>query len=148
MGGRAQTERLVGGPYDCNMLEEKDGLHTCDPTDRRDYRIVENNATYRALNPIRERSRSQRTLGVITQNAPELAARLQAADLPEGLSDYVMEEVEAGITHHSNPGNRSVQHMILMTDKSAAAAQARQVLGDAWVKTRAIELQQRKVHQR
>lgn len=134
--------------YDCNRLEEDSGIHNCDEKDRRNYRVVESNPAYEALNPIRQLARGQRTARTVASNAPALAARLRASDIPTDISDYVLEQLEAGITHNSNVGNRSVQHMILMTDKSAAAAQARQVLGDAWVKTQAVELQQRKVHVR
>jgi len=134
--------------YDCNMLEEESTVYTCDPEDRRDYRVIESNPTYQALNPIREISRSLRSLPVVTINAPALAARLASSDIPKGLSDYVLEELQAGITHNSNLGNRTVDHINLMTDRSAAAAMARQILGDGWVVTRAKELQQRKVHAR
>jgi hypothetical protein len=64
------------------------------------------------------------------------------------LSDYVLEELQAGITHNTNVGNRAVDHIDLMTGRSAAATMVRQILGDAWVVKRAKELQQRKVHAR
>ncbi|MDP6416838.1 MAG: hypothetical protein QGG54_17665, partial [Gammaproteobacteria bacterium] len=81
-------------------------------------------------------------------NAPALAARLSSSDIPQDLSDYVLEELQAGITHNTNVGNRAVDHIDLMTDRSAAATMVRQILGDAWVVKRAKELQQRKVHAR
>lgn len=133
---------------DCNILEEQSELYSCDLKDQRNYQSLERNHTYETLNPIRELTRSQRTLPTIAENAPALAGRLALADIPEGLSDYLLEEVEAGITLNSNMGNRAVGHMRAMTDKSAAGAMARQILGDAWVVTRAKQLQQRKVHAR
>ncbi|MDP6416839.1 MAG: hypothetical protein QGG54_17670, partial [Gammaproteobacteria bacterium] len=51
--------------YDRNILEEESTVYTCDPEDRRDYRIIESNPTYQTLNPIRELSRSQRSLPVV-----------------------------------------------------------------------------------
>ena len=134
--------------YDRNILEEESTVYTCDPEDRRDYRIIESNPTYQTLNPIRELSRSQRSLPVVAANAPALAARLSSSDIPQDLSDYVLEELQAGITHNTNVGNRAVDHIDLMTGRSAAATMVRQILGDAWVVKRAKELQQRKVHAR
>jgi|TARA_B100000315_G_scaffold180476_1_gene169295 hypothetical protein len=76
--------------YDCNTLEEESTVYTCDPEDRRDYRVIESNPSYQALNPIREISRSQRSLPVVATNAPALAARLANSDIPQDLSDYVL----------------------------------------------------------
>lgn len=131
---------------DCNILEEESELYSCDEQDRRNYQSLQRNQTYEALNPTRELSRSQRTLPTITENTSALAGRLALSGIPQGLSDYLMEEVEAGVILNSNLGNRAVGQLRAMTDKSAAGAMAREILGDAWVVTRAKELQQRKVH--
>lgn len=131
---------------DCNILETDAGIRDCEPIDSNDYALVDRNATYESLNPIRVMTRAERSLGVMTQQAPALAGRLYASDIPRGLSDYVMEEIEAGITHLSNPGNRGVQHMGFMLDKSAAAEQARRVLDDPWVQSQSRALRERNVH--
>jgi hypothetical protein len=44
-----------------------------------------------------------------------------------------LEELEAGITHNTNPGNRTVDHMLNFNDKSAAGAIAWELLSDPWV---------------
>jgi hypothetical protein len=62
-----------------------------------------------------------------------LAGRLSDLRLPRGLSDYVLEKLEAGITLNTNLGNRAVDHMLNFTDKSAAGAIARELLSDPWV---------------
>ena len=104
------------------------------------------NSTYRSLNPVRVLSRSERTLPAVTENAAALAGRLQNMAIPEGLSDYLMEEVEAGITHNTNAGNRNLENIDVMTDKSDAAKIARDVLGDPWIKTQSrINAQRRRV---
>lgn len=131
---------------DCNLMEEESEIRDCAPKDQTNYALLERNHSYEALNPLKNFDRTQRTLSTVTSEAPALAARLSSAELPGGLSDYVMQEIEAGITHLSNPGNRSVQHMGTMTDTSAAAEQARRVLGDPWVRTQANKLYQRDVH--
>lgn len=131
--------------YDCDALEEESELRTCNPTDRRNYDVVERNTIYEALNPVRELSRGVRTLPTVASDAPELAARLRASDLPSSLSDYVMEQVEAGITHNTNPGNIVIEHMNMMTENEAAA-QAREVMNNPWAQLRAKERQQRNVH--
>jgi hypothetical protein len=131
---------------DCNILETDAGIRDCEPLDANNYALIERNATYEALNPIRVMTRAERSLGVMTAQAPALAARLYASDIPRGLSDYVLQEIEAGITHLSSPGNRSVQHMGFMLDKSAAAEQARRVLNDPWVQSQSRALRERNVH--
>ena len=75
-----------------------------------------------------------------------LAGRLSDLRIPEGFSDYVLEELEAGITHNANPGNRAVDHMLNFTDKSAAGAIARDLLSDPWIVKKAKQRQQKKVH--
>ena len=131
--------------YDCDRIEEESELRRCKPTDRRNYARVERNSTYASLNPVRVLSQSVRTLRTVTSNAPALASRLQSSDLPEGLSDYMMEQVEAGITHNTNPGNIVIENMEIMIENDAAA-QARYIMNDPWVLNRKKELQQRNVH--
>ncbi|NKB31486.1 MAG: hypothetical protein GKR91_00090 [Pseudomonadales bacterium] len=137
------TSRLWA--YDCDAIEEESDLRTCNPTDRRNYEVVERNTTYEALNPVRELSRGVRTLGTVTTNSPELAARLLSSDLPDGLSVYVMEQVEAGITHNTNSGNRVLENMDIMTENEVEA-QIRYIMNDPWVKNQEKVLRQRNVH--
>ncbi len=105
-------------------------------------------AIYRALNPVRSVSRTQRSLPTVAANIDGLAERLADSDITEGLADYLLEQTTIGITDGSNSGNRAVEHMRRMTDKSAAAEQARMLLSDPWVITRSRELEQRKVFER
>lgn len=133
---------------DCTRRQEESDLLDCDSEPEVDYSAATRNATYRALNPVREVSRAQGNLPTVAANVDVLGERLQQGNLVDGLADYLLRETEAAITLYSNPGNRAVDNIIQMTDKSAAAAQARQVLGDAWVTTRSRQLQQRKVVER
>ncbi|MFK7862766.1 MAG: hypothetical protein AB8B95_00925 [Pseudohongiellaceae bacterium] len=124
--------------YSCNPLEEEAGIKDCSggsdsSVGELEYRPVERNLVYRALNPTRELSRSERSLNVVSTQSRDLAERVSSLELPTGLSDYVLQEVEAGITHNADLGNRTVQHMIDSTDKSAAGAMARDLLSDPWV---------------
>lgn len=131
--------------YDCDALEEESELRTCNPVDRRNYEVVERNSTYVALNPVREISRGAFSLPTVASGASDLAARLGASDLPNGLSNYVIEQLEAGITHNSNQGNRVIENMEIMTENEAAA-QARAIMNNPWAKLKERERQQRNVH--
>lgn len=113
--------------YRCNPLEEEEGLKICAPSSSRAYESLETSAIYQAFNPSRVSSRFERVSGLVSSQARDLSDRLRG-QLPEGVSGYLIEELEAGITHSVNEGNRAVNFMIEMTDKSSAAAQARQVL--------------------
>lgn len=115
--------------YVCNSLEEEEGLKECAPQSSTAFGALETNSVYQALISTRELSRSERAAGVVSSQARSLTDRLRG-ELPAGLSGYLIEELEAGISHSVNEGNRAVQHMIDMTDKSDAAAQARQVLNN------------------
>lgn len=116
-------------PYVCNPLEEDEGIKECAPRSSTAFGALETNSVYQALNSTRELSRSERAAGVVSSQARSLTDRLEV-ELPAGISDYLIQELEAGISHSVNEGNRAVQHMIDMTDKSDAAAQARQVLNN------------------
>jgi len=137
------TSRLWA--YDCNAQQQESELIRCDDQATPNYDRVRENSTYRSLNPVRVLSRSQRTLPTITENSSALAGRLQDINIPEGLSDYLMEEVEAGISHNTNAGNRALENIEMMTDKSDAAKIARDVLGNPWVETQSRSNAQRRV---
>lgn len=135
----------------CSPLEEDAGIRDCESSQQgelqsADYQDKQRNSTYRALNPIRQLSRTQRTSKVVSTQSKALAGRLGELRIPPGLSDYVLEELEAGITHNADLGHRAVEHMVNTNDKSAAGAIARELLSDPWVKQRSKELLQRKVH--
>lgn len=93
----------------CTVLERDDQLIECVPRDARNYQTVEANEVYRGLNPIREVSRSQRTLRTVAGQSAALAERLESSDIPQGLSDYVLTEIEAGLEIYTNSGNRQLQ---------------------------------------
>jgi len=131
--------------HDCDFIKENSELHICNPTDWRNYKFVELNSFYANLNPIRELSRGVHTLRTVTSNTHVLTGRLQSANLPSGLSDYVLEQVEAGITFNTNSGNLAIENINIMT-QSAVAATARAIMNDPWVVNRAKELRQRNVH--
>lgn len=137
--------------YRCSPLDEEAGIRDCEPSAQAerqsaDYQAKQRNSTYRALNPIRQLSRTERSSGVVSTQSKALAGRLGELRIPQGLSNYVLEELEAGITHNADLGNRAVDHMLNTNDKSAAGAIARELLSEHWVEKRTKELQQRKVH--
>lgn len=137
--------------YDCNARQEESDLLNCDRQATPDYNIVLENSTYRDLNPTREISRSLRTLPTVAENAGELAGRLQSVNIPEGLGEYLMEEVEAGISHNSNLGNLPIYNIQIMTDNSDSAKFFRETRTDPWrtpgLMTEFKEKQQRQVHE-
>ncbi|MEQ8954375.1 MAG: hypothetical protein RL120_09595, partial [Gammaproteobacteria bacterium] len=110
-----------------------------------DFDAVELNPVYRNLNPVRELSRTQRSLAMVSQATPQLASRLDELALPAGVPVYLMEQLEGNITHLSNPGNRSLQMMKELT-ASPVQQQAARVLGDPWVLNQYRLKQQRQRH--
>lgn len=134
----------------CNPLEEEAGIRDCETAgqgdDQRSYQVNERNSTYRALNPTRQLSRAERSLDTVSTQSKALAGRLGDLNLSKELSDYVLEELEAGITHNANLGNRAVDHMVNSNDKSAAGAMARELLSDPWVINKTKQRAQRQVN--
>jgi hypothetical protein len=132
----------------CTRRQEENDLLDCEPSRQADYSTARRssayNRTYQSLQPVRSLSRSERTLPTITENQAALAARLAAADIDQGLVDSLLQQTDAAITEGSNTGNRNIEQIIRMTDRSAAAQQAERVLGDAWIQLRSRELQQRR----
>lgn len=131
--------------YDCNPLEEEEGIRECEPTDRRDYSVLDRNPVYDYHNPRRQRSRSRETVATGVRESAGLAARLALTDLPPGMVDYLMQEVEIGIGVYSHTGNRAVQLMNRMADRSAAAQMAEDVL-NLWVQNQMRILNQHKYY--
>jgi hypothetical protein len=115
--------------YACNRLEAEEGLKACAPKSTISYAVLDSNTMYQAFSPATAVSRSERASAVVSSRLGSLASRLRE-EAPDGLSGYLIEELQAGISHSVNEGNRAVRHMIDMTDKSDAAAQARAVLGN------------------
>lgn len=134
--------------YTCKPLDEDAGIRECTPgTGSADpYQAATRNPHYTALNPVREQSRSTRSLTTVYQNTGAVARALQANAVDTALAGYVMDEIAAGTSLYTHNGTDRIQHMRRMTDKSAAAKQAERVLGDALVGGMAVKLQQRKVH--
>ena len=131
--------------FECSLLQEEDGLHTCERGSDSAYQLVERNPSYEALNPVREYSRSERTSKSVYQNTGVIAGALESSSVPIALREYVVSELEAGTSLFTNNGTSNDANMRRMTDRSAAAQQAERVLGDSWIRGRAAELQQRKV---
>ena len=138
-----RTSRLWA--YDCNPQQQESELITCD--DRAEIsagssvsRFSSQNAitsrTYQRFNPTREITRAQRSLPVVSSNAPALAARLDSIAIPEDLGAYLRQEVEAGISHNANQGSLTADMQDRLTDQSDAAQQARQFTDDPWIRNR------------
>jgi Na+-driven multidrug efflux pump len=73
-----------------------------------------------------------------------LVARLETSNIAPALAEYLIQEVEAGITQLADPCNRGVQHMSRL-DMSPAAVMARRILEDPWVLSRTKQLQHLKI---
>lgn len=145
VNSEAQSQSWV---YECNRLEEDAGLRTCDSNANAQnrYENIERNVHYETLNPVRQPSRTERSLSTVYQNTAAVVGALRADGVPDGLAGYMLEELAAGTSLYTNNGTDRNQHMRRMTHRSAAAQQADRVLGDSWVRGRAVELQQRNVH--
>ncbi len=133
---------------DCTRRQEENDLLDCEPSQQADYSAARRSntyeRTYQSLQPLRSISRRERTLPTITENQAALAARLAEADINQGLADYLLQQTDAAISEGSNTGNRNIEQIIRMTDRSAAAQQAERVLGDAWIQLRSRELRKRR----
>jgi hypothetical protein len=138
-----RTSRLWA--YDCNPRQQESQLITCDdrastPDASSVSRFSSRNAitsqTYQRFNPTPEMTRGQRSLPAVSRNAPALAARLDSIAIPEDLSAYLRQEVEAGISHNANQGSLAADMQDRLTDQSDAAQQARQFTDDPWIRNR------------
>lgn len=138
-----RTSRLWA--YDCNPQQQESELIICDDraensTGNRVGRFISQNAitsqTYQRFNPAQVVSRGQRSLPTVSRNAPALAARLDSIAIPEDLSAYLRQEVEAGISHNANQGGLAADMQDRLTDQSDAAQQARQFTDDPWIRNR------------
>ncbi|PCJ22953.1 MAG: hypothetical protein COA96_13060 [SAR86 cluster bacterium] len=130
--------------YECNAIERKEGIRECEPESKNNFSVLERNSTYELYNSRRERSRSQATVTTFAKESGGVADRLSQSGLPAGLADYLLEEIEIGIGVNSNNGNRAVEHINTMVDRSDAAVQARRIF-DPWVQQQVKSLSDRKV---
>lgn len=141
----ADNDRARMWLRDCNRRQENNELLDCNDSQVNDYSAARRNATYEALQPRREITRTTRSLPTVAQNMGELRQRLAAAAIPDVLAEHLLQQTDITISDLSNPGNRTVDHMIRMTDTSAAAQQAQRVLGDAVIRSGYQQIQQRQV---
>ncbi|PCI77685.1 MAG: hypothetical protein COB20_07135 [SAR86 cluster bacterium] len=133
--------------YDCNKLEEEKEFSGCAPSDTRDYSSLTRNPVYDFHNPAVEISRSSETVTTLARQSARISGQLASSNLPPGLYDYVLEELEQGIETYSNNSVRALDHMNTMVDKSAAGVMARRVF-DNWVQQQSTLLQSRRVENR
>ncbi len=145
------AEAHTGGwLYECNQLEEEYGVRKCardgvaDDADA--YERAASNVHYENLNPVRQRSRTERSVRIMYQNTGNIAAALNTTEIPDPLAAHILDELAANTSVHTNNGTDRVQHMRRMVDRSAAAQSAERVLKDPWVHSRVDELRQRDVH--
>lgn len=135
----------------CTELQRVAGVLGCQQEQSPNYQAVEqapeSQSVYEFHNPPAEVSRSQRALPAIARNSALLAANLVMADVPKGLADQVMAEVEAGISLYSNRGNPTLDVMDRMVDQSAAAQIAREV-NSPWVQFQRQQLNLRRYSNR
>ena len=124
----------------CSELQRVSGVMGCSQQEEVTYQGVERSPESRSVyefhNPPRVApSRSERALPTIASRTGELAASLAMTDIPTGLSEYLMAEVEAGISLYSNQGNLALKNMDLMVDRSEATQMLR-MMNDPWVQLR------------
>lgn len=135
----------------CTELQRVSGVLGCQTREEANYRAEElqpqRQSVYEFHNPPAERSRAERSLSTIASHTGELAASLAMADLPDGLSDYLMAEVEAGISLYSNQGDPVLDNMDRMVDRSAASQMARELF-NPWVQLQMQQQQQRRYYSR
>ena len=135
----------------CTELRRMAGVVGCAQQERPDYSGVEESDNFRSVveyhNPPRQRDSYQENLPAIASQSGQLAASLAQSSLPPGMADFVMEGVESSITLYSNSGNRVLQHMDRMVDRSEAALLARE-LYTPWVQFQMLQRQQRQYQSR
>lgn len=135
----------------CTELQRVAGVLGCQQEQTPNYpaaeRAPEAQSVYEFHNPPAELSRSQRALPAIAGNNALLAANLAMADIPNGLADQVMADVEAGISLYSNRGNPALAIMDRLVDQSAAAQIAREV-NSPWVQFQRQQLNLRRYSNR
>ena len=132
--------------FDCDERQERSDLLDCgEQSTTGNFAEATRNATYEALNPVRVHTRSQRTVSTVASNADELAAQLRISGVGSDLEQYLLNEVQIGISENSNSRFSGPALIERMTDQSDAAEQARRVLGDGWVELRSRELRERRV---
>lgn len=145
LDGIQTTERERALLYACNPLEEEAGVLECGDRDLTSYDALTRNPVYRALNPVRELSPGARSVTTIHSETAALTSRLSASAIDPTLRDYVIAELEAGVSVFSNNAATPGRQIRRMADRSAAALQAERVLGDGWVQEAARKLVQRRV---
>ncbi|MCG8415222.1 MAG: hypothetical protein MI746_13465, partial [Pseudomonadales bacterium] len=135
----------------CTNLQRQSGVVGCVYQEEPNFAGIEQSPESRAIyefhSPVVERSRTERTISTVTANSAQLAANLANADIPEGLGDFMMTELESTITFYSNSGNRVLNHMNEMVDQSDAALISRSLF-DPWARLQIQKQQQRRYYTR
>ncbi len=120
----------------CSELQRLAGTLGCQQTEEPDYQAAvispQRQSVYEYHNPVVERSRSETSLQTIATRTGELAGSLALSEIPAGLSDYLLAEVEASISVYSNQGDPVLQQLNRMADRSAAAEMVREI-NSPWV---------------
>lgn len=135
----------------CTNLQRQTGAMGCVTREEPEYAYIEQSPEAKAIydfhNPVVERSRTDRTISTLSANTGLLASNLANVDIPEGLGEYLMSELETTITLYSDANNRVQDNMNRMVDKSDAALIARSLF-DPSVRQMMQERQQRRIHSR
>ncbi len=135
----------------CTNLQRQTGAMGCVTQEEPEYAYIEQSPEAKAIydfhNPVVERSRTDRTISTLSANTGLLAANLANADIPEGLGEFLMSELETTITMYSDASNRVQDNMNRMVDKSDAALIARSLF-DPSVRQMIQEREQRRIYSR
>lgn len=149
LGDLRAVQEARRGLSPCTAGQRKSELIDCEEQLRDDetarFERLEQNPVARALQPVRQRSRSERTVKQIAAESGRVAKDLGTLAIPADLSGYLLEEVEAGLSLGSRSGNLTTERMQRMTDKSAAGAMAERLLSDPWLQNAVRERRERRV---
>ena len=151
--GQSQGSDIRNWRRPCTESQRRAELLECEQESSSDARFaaLEANATYSALQLVRSRSRSERSLPAVAANASQLRQTLGgrgadgAVESQLRLGVYLLEELEAAITLGSSAENRNQQHMRRVTDTTAVGTMVERIVNDPWIKNAELVRRSRRV---
>ena len=135
----------------CTNLQRQSGVLGCVSQDKPDLAGIEQSPESRAIyqfhNPVVERSRTERTISTLSANSALVAANLANAEIPEGLGEFILSELESTITFYSPASNGVKDNMDQMINNSEAALLYRSLF-DPGIRHQIQENQRRRYYSR
>jgi len=93
----------------CDALQRLNELINCDEQTGPDFSILESSLANSLFNTTPQADSARVAQRFIGGNSGELAARLNSMDLGGVTSDYLISEIEAGISIYSSNGNENLE---------------------------------------